>query len=79
LDPCYAQFVIVMKSRLITPHKSKRCITGPKVCTWMGTMKHILDGQRGSQGKKEVGNSFVLPTITTTYYAHIMVGAIRLP
>jgi len=45
----------------------------------MGTMKHILDGQRGSQGKKEVGNSFVLPTITTTYYAHIMVGAIRLP
>jgi hypothetical protein len=45
----------------------------------MGTTKHILDGQTGSHGKKEVGNSFILPTITTTYCAHIMLGAMRLP
>jgi hypothetical protein len=36
-------------------------------------------GKGAVREKKEIGNSFVLPTITTTYGAHIMVGAIRLP
>jgi hypothetical protein len=57
-------------------------ITGPKVCMGstkksLGITTHILDRRKGSQGKTEASNTFVLHSITTRVCEHIMLGVGR--
>jgi hypothetical protein len=53
-------------------------LRGPKVCMGstkmcLGITTHILDRQKGSQGKKEASNAFVLHAITTRLCVNIYI------